>query len=181
MDGDLGLRLARAGETLGETRPLSARQLVIADGERPVAIVLGEVGEDAGVTPDTERMILCALGVKGVPRIAWRKRCGARPRRFTLEASCLTFSSGQSARRLYPARSQTSARRGARCSTRSPASRTSSSQLFCSTWPRTNMPRPAVAGRGGGPRLLSLGELEELRDDLADRVADSRRALSDRT
>ena len=43
------------------------------------------------------------------------------------------------------------------------------------------MPRPAVAGRGGGPRLLSFGELEELRDDLADRVADARRALSDRT
>jgi hypothetical protein len=35
--------------------------------------------------------------------------------------------------------------------------------------------------RLGGARLLSLGELEELRDDLADRVADSRRALSDRT
>ena len=55
------------------------------------------------------------------------------------------------------------------------------SQLFCSTWPRTDMPRPLVAGRGGGPRLLSLGELEELRDDLAMRVADARRALSDRT
>ena len=55
------------------------------------------------------------------------------------------------------------------------------SQVFCSTWPRTHMPRPVVAGRGGGPRLLSLAELEELRDDLADRVADSRRALSDRT
>jgi len=54
------------------------------------------------------------------------------------------------------------------------------SQLFCSTWPRTDMPRPLVAGRGG-PRLLSLGELEELRDELADRVSDSRRALSDRT
>jgi hypothetical protein len=50
-------------------RPLSARQLVVADGERPVALVLGEVGHDAGVTPDTERMVLCALGVKGVPRI----------------------------------------------------------------------------------------------------------------
>jgi DNA/RNA-binding domain of Phe-tRNA-synthetase-like protein len=56
VDGDLGLRLAR--------------QLVVADGERPVAVVLGEVGEDAGVTPDTEHMILCALGVKGVPRIS---------------------------------------------------------------------------------------------------------------
>jgi DNA/RNA-binding domain of Phe-tRNA-synthetase-like protein len=69
VDGDLGLRLARSGETLG-SRPLSARQLVIADGQRPVAVVLGEVGEDAGVTPETERMILCALGVKGVPRIS---------------------------------------------------------------------------------------------------------------
>ena len=54
VDGDLGLRLARSDEALGKTRPLSARQLVIANGERPVAVVLGEVGEDAGVTPDTE-------------------------------------------------------------------------------------------------------------------------------
>jgi len=65
-----GLRLARDGETLGGARPLSARQLVVADDERPVALVLGQVGEDAGVTPDTEQMVLCALGVKGVPRIA---------------------------------------------------------------------------------------------------------------
>ena len=36
----------------------------------PVALVLGEVGEDAGVTPETERMMLCALRVKGVPRIS---------------------------------------------------------------------------------------------------------------
>ena len=54
-------------------------------------------------------------------------------------------------------------------------------QVFCATWPRTEMPRPLVRGRGGGPRLLSLAELEELRDELADRVADTRRALSDRT
>jgi DNA/RNA-binding domain of Phe-tRNA-synthetase-like protein len=70
VEGNLGLRLARSEETLGGSRPLSARQLVIADGQRPVAVVLGEVGEDAGVTPETERMILCALGVKGVPRIS---------------------------------------------------------------------------------------------------------------
>jgi hypothetical protein len=53
--------------------------------------------------------------------------------------------------------------------------------VFCATWPRTEMARPAVAGRGGGPRLLSLAELEEMRDDLAIRVSDARRALSDRT
>ena len=41
------------------------------------------------------------------------------------------------------------------------------SQVFCSTWPRTNVPRPLVAGRGGGARLLSFAELEELRDEKA--------------
>jgi DNA/RNA-binding domain of Phe-tRNA-synthetase-like protein len=70
VGGDLGLRLARADETLAEGRPLSPRQLVIADGERPVAVVLGEVSAETGVTPETEQMILCALGVKGVPRIS---------------------------------------------------------------------------------------------------------------
>jgi hypothetical protein len=52
-------------------------------------------------------------------------------------------------------------------------------QLFCSTWPRKGM-RFDVHGRGG-PRLLSLAELEELRDELATRVQHARRSLSDRT
>ena len=68
--GDLGLRLARPGEALAPGRPLSDRQLVVADAERPVAVVLGEVSPEAGVTPETEAMLLCALGVKGVPRIS---------------------------------------------------------------------------------------------------------------
>jgi hypothetical protein len=54
-------------------------------------------------------------------------------------------------------------------------------QVFLATWPRTQLERPVVSARGGGPRLLSLAELEELRDELAARVSDSRRALSDRT
>ena len=70
IDGELGLRLAREGERLGDVRPLSARQLVVADSQGPVAVVLGDVGEHAGVTPDTAAMVLCALGVKGVPRIS---------------------------------------------------------------------------------------------------------------
>jgi DNA/RNA-binding domain of Phe-tRNA-synthetase-like protein len=69
VDGDLGLRLARAGETLGAVHPLPAGRIVVADPGRPVAVVLGEVAEDAGVTPDTQRMVLCALSVKGVPPI----------------------------------------------------------------------------------------------------------------
>jgi DNA/RNA-binding domain of Phe-tRNA-synthetase-like protein len=68
--GAPGLRLARRGEQLAGVRPLSDRQLVAADDSRPVAIVLGEVAHDAGVTWDTQRMRLCALRVKGVPPIA---------------------------------------------------------------------------------------------------------------
>jgi len=52
-------------------------------------------------------------------------------------------------------------------------------QLFCSMWPRKGFTL-AVGGRGG-PRLLSLAELEELRDELAGVVSHARRALSDRT
>jgi DNA/RNA-binding domain of Phe-tRNA-synthetase-like protein len=70
VEGEPGLRLSRPGERLAGVRPLSARQIVVADDERPVAIVLGEVSHEAGVTPETTRMILCALRVKGVPAIA---------------------------------------------------------------------------------------------------------------
>ncbi|MEA2363233.1 MAG: hypothetical protein QOD71_2378 [Thermoleophilaceae bacterium] len=52
-------------------------------------------------------------------------------------------------------------------------------QLFCSIWPRKGFSL-GVPGLGG-PRLLSLGELEQVRDELAGRVQHARRALSDRT
>jgi hypothetical protein len=51
--------------------------------------------------------------------------------------------------------------------------------LFCSTYPRTGFDW-TVASRGG-PRLLSLAELERLRDDLAGKLQDNRRLLGDRT
>ncbi len=70
VEGPLGLRLARSGERMPGVARLPARQLVVADADRPVAVVLGEVAHDAGVTWDTERMVLCALSVKGVPPIA---------------------------------------------------------------------------------------------------------------
>ncbi len=70
LEGELGLRLSRPGETLGELRPLSRSQIVIADAARPVALVLGEAADDAGVTRACRHMILCALQVKGVPRIS---------------------------------------------------------------------------------------------------------------
>ena len=70
VEGEVGLRLSRPGEQLAGVRPLSARQIVVADDRRPVAVVLGEVSHEAGVTPDCRRMVLCALRVKGVPAIA---------------------------------------------------------------------------------------------------------------
>jgi hypothetical protein len=53
------------------------------------------------------------------------------------------------------------------------------STLFCSTYPRKGFEWGVSTRRG--PRLLSLRELEELRDDLADRLQHNRRALGDRT
>jgi len=66
----IGLRLAEPDERLGPRRPLSARQIVVADEERPLAVLFGEIAEDAGVTPATRRMLLAALRVKGVPPIS---------------------------------------------------------------------------------------------------------------
>jgi DNA/RNA-binding domain of Phe-tRNA-synthetase-like protein len=66
----LGLRLSRPGERLGEARPLSARQIVVADEDRPLSVLFGELDEERGVTRRTERMALVALRVKGVPAIS---------------------------------------------------------------------------------------------------------------
>ena len=76
LDGDkvgrvLGLRLSSGGERLGEDgRPLVERQIVVADEDRPVALLFDEVAVDRGVSWDTQRMVLVALRVKGVPRIS---------------------------------------------------------------------------------------------------------------
>jgi hypothetical protein len=51
-------------------------------------------------------------------------------------------------------------------------------ELECSAWPRTDI-RAEVIDRGGA-RVLSLGELEELRDALAAETARLRRALDER-
>src|SRR3954449_7350154 len=51
--------------------------------------------------------------------------------------------------------------------------------LFCSTYPRTGF--EWNVGSRGGPRLLSLTELEQVRDQLAARLQHNRRMLGDRT
>lgn len=67
----LGLRLTGDGELLGGSgRPLSSRQIEIADEERPLAVLSGEVAEERGVTPATKSMVLASIQVKGVPIIS---------------------------------------------------------------------------------------------------------------
>jgi DNA/RNA-binding domain of Phe-tRNA-synthetase-like protein len=67
----LGLRLSQEGEKLGEEgRPLSVRQIVLADPDRAVAVLFGDVAEERGVDFSTERMLLCSVQVKGVPEIS---------------------------------------------------------------------------------------------------------------
>jgi hypothetical protein len=51
--------------------------------------------------------------------------------------------------------------------------------LFCSTYPRIGF--EWNVGSRGGPRLLSLSELEEVRDELAAKLQHNRRLLADRT
>jgi DNA/RNA-binding domain of Phe-tRNA-synthetase-like protein len=71
VEGALGIRDAAPGESL-EGRPgdLPGGTLVIADERRPVGMLFGATAEGRGVHPDTTRITLAAVQVKGVPEIA---------------------------------------------------------------------------------------------------------------
>jgi DNA/RNA-binding domain of Phe-tRNA-synthetase-like protein len=71
IDGAPGLRLALAGERLGaDGRELRGGEIVVADEARPVAVLFGDTAERCGVHPDTERVLLAAVQVKGVPDVS---------------------------------------------------------------------------------------------------------------
>ena len=71
IDGRLGLRPSREGERFaGRTTPLPSGTMVIADEERPVAILFGAVAEDTEVAKKSERTLFAAIRVKGVPDVA---------------------------------------------------------------------------------------------------------------
>ena len=54
--------------------------------------------------------------------------------------------------------------------------------LFTSSWPRTDLvPAPAAPARGNGARVLTLAELEQRRDALAEHVARAKHVLAERT
>lgn len=52
-------------------------------------------------------------------------------------------------------------------------------RMFAAAWPREGLGLGA-GGRSGRPRVRDLGELERIRDVLAERVEDARRELRDR-
>jgi DNA/RNA-binding domain of Phe-tRNA-synthetase-like protein len=71
LDGPLGLRMSRPQELLGgDGRPLSSRQVVIADAERSVGVLFADLAEGRGVHPSTERMRVASIQVKGVPDVS---------------------------------------------------------------------------------------------------------------
>ena len=71
VDGDLGLRLAIAGERLGsEGRDLRGGEIVVADAIGPIAVLFGDTAPDRGVRAGTERMLLAGVRVKGVPDVS---------------------------------------------------------------------------------------------------------------
>ena len=72
LDGPLGLRLSEPDEYLGGGggRPLSSRQVVIADAERSVAVLFADFAEGVEPTSRTRRMRLASVQVKGVPDVS---------------------------------------------------------------------------------------------------------------
>ena len=68
LEGTLSLRLAAAGERLGDSgRELAPGEGVIADRLRPVAALFADTDPEREVGPETSRVMLAALQVKGVP------------------------------------------------------------------------------------------------------------------
>jgi DNA/RNA-binding domain of Phe-tRNA-synthetase-like protein len=65
------IRPSIAGEGIeGRPAALPAGTLVIADDVRPLALLFGALASGRGVSPETERTLLVAVGVAGVPEIA---------------------------------------------------------------------------------------------------------------
>jgi DNA/RNA-binding domain of Phe-tRNA-synthetase-like protein len=68
LQGEVGLRLAQAGEKA--PHPLRGGEIVTADDAGPLSVLFGEPNPDRGVTRATERMLLAAVQVKGVPDVS---------------------------------------------------------------------------------------------------------------
>jgi DNA/RNA-binding domain of Phe-tRNA-synthetase-like protein len=71
VDGRLGLRLSAEGEEFGgRVSPLPDGTIVVADEKRPLGILFDRTAEGHGVQKGTRRVLVTAIGVRGVPDIA---------------------------------------------------------------------------------------------------------------
>ena len=71
VEGRVGLRLSAEGEGFeGRVSPLPEGTIVIADERRPLGILFDRTAEGRGVRRGTGRVMLVAIGVRGVPDIA---------------------------------------------------------------------------------------------------------------
>ena len=71
VEGRVGLRLSAEGEGFeGRVSPLPDGTIVVADEERALGILFDRTAEGRGVKRGTGRVLLAAIGVRGVPDIA---------------------------------------------------------------------------------------------------------------
>jgi len=71
LEGRLCIRDSAAGESLSAAPgELAPGTLVIADERRPVGLLFGDAAEGFGAGPDSGRLAIAAVQVKGVPQIA---------------------------------------------------------------------------------------------------------------
>jgi DNA/RNA-binding domain of Phe-tRNA-synthetase-like protein len=71
VEGRLGLRLSGEGEGFeGRVSPLPDGTIVVADEKRALGILFDRTAEGRGVKRGTGRVLLAAIGVRGVPDIA---------------------------------------------------------------------------------------------------------------
>ncbi len=71
LSGEPGLRLAIAGERLGESgRDLRGGEILVADEARAVAVLFGDEAAEYAPHGGTRRVLLAAVQVKGVPDVS---------------------------------------------------------------------------------------------------------------
>jgi DNA/RNA-binding domain of Phe-tRNA-synthetase-like protein len=71
LEGELCIRASAPGESLaGQPGELAGGTLTIADGRKPVGLLFGPAAEGFAVEPDSRRLAIVAVQVKGVPQIA---------------------------------------------------------------------------------------------------------------
>jgi DNA/RNA-binding domain of Phe-tRNA-synthetase-like protein len=71
VEGRVGLRLSVEGEAFeGRVSPLPDGTIVVADEKRPLGILFDRTAKGRGVVRATSRVLLVAIGVRGVPDIA---------------------------------------------------------------------------------------------------------------